>query len=114
METITRQQKQDIRLLARFIDIHCAGRHATAGRHEVPLPAGLGTVRLCRECGYLMGYAAKKRLACPLEGNKPSCRRCRIHCYGEREQRSIRQVMAYAGKRMIMRGRVDYLWHVLF
>ncbi len=114
METMTKRQKKDIRLLAGFVRLYCAGHHDETSRVDVRLPAGLGTVPLCGECGQLLSYAVSKRLSCPLEGEKPSCKRCRIHCYGDRERKKIRQVMAWAGKRMIMSGRLAYLWHYLF
>jgi hypothetical protein len=114
METMTKRQKKDISLLARFVRLYCAGHHPATGRRDVPLPAAQGTVPLCSECALLMEYAVSKRLSCPLEGEKPSCRRCRIHCYGDRERKKIRTVMAWSGKRMIMSGRLGYLWHYLF
>lgn len=114
METMTRQQKRDIRLVARFVQIYCAGHHGTTGRSGFPLPAVCGEARTCPECATLLEYAVSKRLACPREGEKPSCRRCRIHCYAPPERKRIREVMAYSGKRMIMTGRLDYLWHYLF
>jgi hypothetical protein len=114
METSTKRQKRDIGLLARFVRLHCEGRHGAAGRSGIRLPAGLGTVQLCGDCASLLTYAVSKRLACPLDAEKPSCRRCRIHCYGDRQRQEIREVMAFAGKRMIMSGRLDYLWRYLF
>ncbi|ABK97940.1 conserved hypothetical protein [Pelobacter propionicus DSM 2379] len=114
METMTKRQKKDIRLLTGFVRLYCAGHHGETSRVDVRLPADLGTVPLCGECGQLLSYAVSKRLSCPLEGEKPSCKRCRIHCYGDRERQKIRQVMAWAGKRMIMSGRLAYLWHYLF
>ena len=55
-------------------------------------------------------HGVKKRLACPLDP-KPTCKSCHIHCYTPEQRQKIREIMAYSGRRMIMRGRLDYLWH---
>lgn len=114
MEAMTKRQKRDIRVLARFVRLYCTGCHGATSRAEIPLPADLGGVPLCSDCAHLMAYAVSKLLACPLEGDKPSCKRCRIHCYGDQERKKIREVMSFAGKRMVMLGRLDYLWQYLF
>lgn len=101
-------------MLARFVRLYCVGRHGAISRSNVPLSPCGGALLLCPDCARLITYAVSKRLACPLEGEKPSCKSCRIHCYGDLERQKIREVMAFAGKRMIMFGRLDYLWKYLF
>lgn len=114
METLTKHQKKDIRLIGEFVRVHCAGRHGAIGRDTYQLPAGLGEILICTECVRFMQYAVTKRLNCPLEAEKPSCKHCRIHCYAAPERKKIREIMSYAGRRMIMRGRLDYIWRYLF
>lgn len=114
METITRHQKKDIRLIGKFVEVYCAGRHGQAERNPFELPAGMGERRLCRECAMFMEYAIVKRMKCPLEAEKPSCKHCRIHCYGKGQREKVREIMAYAGKRLMLRGRLDYVWHYFF
>ncbi len=111
MKTLTKHQKKDIKLIGRFVEVYCAGHHSTTGWGSFPLPAQLGELRICSECARIMEYAVNKRLKCPLENEKPSCKRCRIHCYAPAEREKIREIMAYSGRRMIMRGRLDYVWH---
>lgn len=114
MVNITKRHKKDIRLIGEFVREYCAGHHETKRRSLFPLPAGLKEILLCSECAHFMEYAIAKRLRCPLETEKPSCKHCRIHCYGGDERKKIREIMAYAGRRMIMRGRLDYIWHYYF
>lgn len=114
METFTRQQKKDIRLIAAFVEVYCAGRHGAAERTAVELPSQPGSRHLCRECALFMEYCVAKRMKCPLELEKPSCKHCRIHCYAPPQRELIREIMAYSGRKLIMRGRVDYLWHYFF
>lgn len=113
METLTKQQKKDIRLIGKFVEVYCAGHHAGRVRSGFPLPAGLGERRLCGDCGEFMAYAVAKRLKCPLEAEKPTCKACRIHCYATAQRNKIREIMAYSGRKLILRGRLDYLWHYL-
>ena len=108
------QQKKDIRLIGKFVEVYCAGKHRTTGRSLVALPAGSGERSLCPECSAFLEYAIAKRLKCPLEDEKPSCKHCRIHCYDAERRVKVREVMSYAGRRLMMRGRLDYIWHYFF
>jgi hypothetical protein len=68
---------------------------------------------LCSECAEVARHAMEKRRNCPLEP-KPSCKKCPVHCYGRDCRAKIREIMAFSGRRMILRGRVDYLRHYFF
>jgi len=114
MEALTRQQKKDIRLIAKFVEVYCAGKHAGLVRQSFLLPGELGERRMCAECVEFMTYAIAKRLKCPLEAEKPSCKHCRIHCYGTAQREKVREIMGYAGRRLMLRGRLDYVWHYFF
>ena len=111
--SLTTQQAKDIKLLARFTQVWCSG-HQHQGRTVFPLPDGIRPVQLCAACTAFMNYAVTKRINCPLEVEKPSCKHCRIHCYAAEQRALVKQIMAWSGKRMIMRGRLDYLWHYFF
>ncbi len=114
MESLTSPAKKDIRLIGTFVEVYCAGKHGTVERAELELPVGLGIRRLCPECTAFMEYAIARRIRCPLEEEKPTCKHCRIHCYAPLQREKVREIMAWSGKRLIMRGRLDYLWHYFF
>lgn len=114
MKEITRRQKKDIRLIGKFVEVYCAGKQHDAEPARVPLPAGMGERTLCPECAAFLEYAIRKRLNCPLEAEKPTCKHCRIHCYDKPHCEKVREIMAYAGRKLMMRGRLDYLWHYFF
>ena len=114
METISRQQKKDIRLIGKFVQLYCAGHHRAAQCSPVTLPMGLGERSLCPECASFLEYAVSKRLKCPLEAEKPTCKQCRIHCYDRLRREKVREIMSYSGRRLMMRGRLDYVWHYFF
>ncbi len=110
--------KADIRLLASFIGLYCRAKHTKARREVVelrgcdPHNACGHNPLLCADCGKLLQHAVVKRRKCPMDP-KPTCRRCPEHCYAPRYRAMIRKVMAYAGRRAVMRGRLDYLLHLL-
>lgn len=110
---LNRQQRKDIRIIGRFTQVWCAG-HRHPERAPYDLPGDLPPLSLCPDCASFMAYAVARRLSCPLEAEKPSCKHCRIHCYAPQQRALVRQIMAWSGRRMIMRGRLDYLWHYFF
>ncbi|KAA0889817.1 nitrous oxide-stimulated promoter family protein [Oryzomonas rubra] len=114
MEALTKQQKKDIRLIGRFVEVYCTGKHGAGGHSRFCLPEGVGEHTLCAECAEFMAYAVARRLKCPLEAEKPTCKRCRIHCYNEANRAKVKEIMAYSGKKLLLRGRLDYLWHYFF
>ncbi|HEY6873378.1 MAG TPA: nitrous oxide-stimulated promoter family protein [Geobacteraceae bacterium] len=116
MEQLTNAQQRDLKVLANFIRVYCAARHRNQA--AATLPGELAEtfrkgISLCPDCQGLLTYALTKRRNCPLDP-KPSCKECHIHCYSKEYRTRIREIMAFSGRRMIMRGRLDYLWHYLF
>jgi hypothetical protein len=61
-----------------------------------------------------MNYAVARRIKCPLEAEKPTCKHCRIHCYSKVNLDKVKEIMAYSGKKLMLRGRLDYIWHYFF
>lgn len=114
MEALTKQQKKDIRLIGKFVEVYCTGRHGTVERTPFPLPGGLGERRLCPECSVFTNYAVTRRIKCPLEAGKPTCKHCKVHCYNPANLEKVKEIMAYSGKKLMLRGRLDYIWHYFF
>lgn len=114
-----RELKRDLKTLALFIDLYCRYRHRGSERREVELkthdvPSIVGRdVVLCPECRKLLAHAFVKRSTCPMDP-KPMCKHCPEHCYHPRYRAAIREVMRYSGRRLVMSGRLDYLFHLLF
>jgi len=114
MEPLTKLQKKDIKLIGKFVEVYCKGRHGSTERAPFTLPAGLGERRFCPECSTFMQYAVTRRLKCPLEAEKPTCKHCRIHCYNKANLEKVKEIMAYSGRKLMLRGRLDYIWHYFF
>ncbi|MCR4870073.1 MAG: nitrous oxide-stimulated promoter family protein [Atopobiaceae bacterium] len=73
-----------------MIALYCRGNHGT--------PRGV----LCPECAELAEYAAKRTARCPFMATKTFCSQCKVHCYAPVQREKIRQVMRYAGPRLML------------
>jgi len=99
--SLTRKERRDLRQLALFTRVYCRDHHA-------PGPLGL-----CPDCRALLRYARQRRMRCPLDP-KPTCKRCPVHCYKPVQRQRVRAIMRYSGRALVLRGRLDLLWHLLF
>ena len=114
MNTMTRHQRKDIKLLGKFVEVYCDGKHREAEHASIDLPEDLGTRTLCPDCAAFLQYAITRRLKCPLEAEKPTCKHCRTHCYAKAQLAKVKEIMAYSGRTLMLRGRLDYIWHYFF
>lgn len=110
---------RDLKTLALFISIYCRHRHkqqpktqAELKTHDLTAIVGKPLL-LCRQCQKLLAHAFVKRTHCPMNP-KPACKHCPSHCYHPAYRAQIREVMRYSGKKLILSGRLDYLFHLLF
>lgn len=83
-----------------MIRVYCRGRHGT--------PAGL-----CSNCGELAAYADQQLESCPFQDEKATCDKCPVHCYSPGMREKIRDVMRYAGPRMLRRHPVLAILHMI-
>lgn len=116
MDDLTPRQQKDLRLLAHFVELFCRSRHRASrnGFTESGVTGLAGTTeQLCPECADLMEYAARRLRRCPLKP-KPSCKNCPVHCYRPDYRQKVREIMAWSGKRLILRGRLDLIFHYFF
>lgn len=77
---------------------------------------GDGTA-LCTECQALADYAEVRLSRCRFAANKPTCRRCPVHCYRPDMRQRMQAVMRYAGPRMFLRHplmSLRHLWRDVF
>jgi hypothetical protein len=114
---LTPKNKKDIRVLANFIDIYCRENHKETEKHafhisDEDLQAGLQDLNLCSDCSRLLEHGIAKLTLCRYEP-KPSCRRCKTHCYAPGYRERVRVVMRFSGTYLIKHGRFDLLLHFL-
>ncbi|HVT80859.1 MAG TPA: nitrous oxide-stimulated promoter family protein [Phycisphaerae bacterium] len=111
------RRRRDVRTLTTFVRIYCHAQHQGQAPF-VMKGAAIDEIagkplELCAECSKLLQHALVKRTYCPRDP-KPDCKHCPTHCYAPRYRAQIREVMKFSGKRLFLRGRLDYLWHLFF
>ena len=82
-----RQMEKDV--LSSMIGIYCHGNHHT--------PKG----ELCPKCKEFETYALMRTDKCPFMATKTFCSACKVHCYSKEWKPYVREVMRYAGPRML-------------
>ncbi len=110
----------DLHLLIKFIEVYCQGHHSEQAECDLSFLKYVDLKELtnklpdlCPDCQKLLTHALVKRSTCPMDP-KPTCKHCTKHCYHPHYRQQIREVMKYSGKKLVLRGRIDYLIHLLF
>jgi hypothetical protein len=65
----------------------------------------------CPECKGLLDYASVRLDRCRFGAEKPTCAKCPVHCYQKNRREQVKQVMRYAGPRMLWKHPILSLWH---
>ena len=86
--------------LEAMVRIYCADKHE---EHE----------ELCADCRGLLDYAYVRLDRCRFGEQKPTCAKCPVHCYQAARREHVREVMRYAGPRMVWKHPVMSLRHWL-
>lgn len=73
----------------------------------------LGLLEPSTEEMELLRYAEQRLTHCKFGEQKPACKRCPIHCYRSDMRAKIREVMRWAGPRMIIYDPVAAIKHLL-
>ena len=99
MDTQTKREREK-RMVSKMIALYCRKRHHTHGS-------------LCAQCATLDAYARMRSDKCPFMDTKTFCSNCRAHCYKPDMRAKIREVMRFAGPRMILYHPVAAIRHVV-
>ncbi len=91
---------RESKTITAMMHLYCNELHGT--------PSGL-----CPECQELNSYAQARLDRCPFQETKSTCAKCTVHCYKPEMRERIRQVMRYAGPRMLAKHPVLTVRHLL-
>lgn len=80
--------KREQKTVDLMIDLYCHDQHGTSEM-------------ICEECQALKEYARLRLEKCPYQEKKTTCANCPTHCYQKTMRGKIRDVMRYAGPRML-------------
>ena len=68
---------------------------------------------LCSACSELLKYAHQRLEHCPFGEQKPTCLKCKIHCYRAEEKEKARQIMREEGPRMLLKHPLLTIEHLI-
>lgn len=85
-------------VVSRMIELYCKKK--------------LGMMTLSDEYKTLEVYAHKRLDMCKFGNDKPSCKRCPIHCYKPQMREKIRAIMRWAGPRMMIYDPIAAIRHL--
>ena len=94
------KREREKRVVAQMIQLYCSKQHHNGAT-------------LCKECSCLLSYANERIDHCPFIKEKTFCSNCQVHCYQPQMREQIRQVMRYAGPRMLLHHPVLAVRHLL-
>ncbi|MNJ36717.1 nitrous oxide-stimulated promoter family protein [Paenibacillus bouchesdurhonensis] len=90
--------------VAHMILVYCRGMHQEAEkRNSIGGEIQSSRPLLCDECYALYEYSQKRLTYCRFGEEKTTCANCPVHCYAPQEREEIKQVMRYAGARMLFK-----------
>src|SRR6202142_2953305 len=89
--------RREQRTIKAMLDLWCEA-------HSLHVRSRFG--ELCVECDGLFEYASRRLLKCPYGEEKPTCKKCPIHCYTRDKREQMHEVMRFAGPRMLLRHPV--------
>jgi hypothetical protein len=69
--------------------------------------------QLCGDCKSMLAYSHRKLDKCPFHQEKPACSECKVHCYHKSEREHIREIMRFAGPKMLLKSPVLAIMHII-
>jgi hypothetical protein len=96
-----RRMTREARTIEAMVLIYCHDKHGTRGE------------ALCAPCQELLSYAGLRLDKCPYQEGKTTCVKCPTHCYKPDRRQEVREVMKYAGPRMMLKHPYLAVMHLL-
>jgi len=96
--------QQEFVTIEAMVCLYCRAHHGgkSPGKTDVP----------CHDCSEFLAYARDKLDRCPYGEQKPACNRCPIHCYKPQQRQQAREIMRFAGPRMLLVHPILALRHL--
>jgi len=95
------RRAREFKTIAAMLRMYCRTHH------------GSNYALLCHDCIELQDYARRRLERCLFGEAKPTCVNCTVHCYKAIMRERVRQVMGWAGPRMLWRHPVLAAWHLI-
>ncbi len=95
------RRAREFKTIVAMLRMYCRAHH---GSKAAPL---------CDNCIGLHDYARRRLERCVFGEAKPTCADCAVHCYKAAMREGVRQVMRWAGPRMLWRHPVLAIRHLI-
>ena len=99
MDVQSKRQREK-EMVGAMIALYCRKKHGSRGG-------------LCPDCAALRDYACQRSDRCPFMETKTFCSNCHVHCYRPEMRQKIREVMRFAGPRMLFVHPVAAVRHLI-
>lgn len=99
-EFASERLRREWQTITAMLKIYCGNHHRSRGN-------------LCGECQALLDYATVRLERCRFGVEKPTCAKCPVHCYLPKQREQIKEVMRYAGPKMLWRHPILSVFHLL-
>ncbi len=95
------RRAREFTMIDAMLQMYCRSHH------------GAKYAALCDDCTALHDYARRRLERCVFGEAKPTCAKCAVHCYNANMREHIRQVMRWAGPRMLRRHPMLAVRHMI-
>ena len=95
------RRARELKTIDAMLHLYCRAHHSPARS------------QICRDCAALHDYAQRRLERCMFGDAKPTCASCTVHCYSAKMRERVRQVMRWAGPRMLLRHPILAVYHLL-
>lgn len=95
--------EREKKTVAAMVRIYCCAHGHARAKGEA----------LCAECATLLDYSHRRLTACAYGDAKPTCKICPVHCYKPVMRERMKEVMRFAGPRMMWRHPILAMRHLL-
>ena len=91
--------KREVKLLTAMVRDYCKRHHKSE--------------ELCDDCKQFLIYALTRLACCPFGQKKPTCFKCKIHCYRAEQKDRARIIMREEGPRMLLHHPILTAEHLI-
>ncbi len=91
----------EFKTISAMVDIYCKAHHKSTGEG------------VCQDCQAFKEYAHTRLDRCPYGQDKPTCNKCPVHCYKPHMKQKAREIMIFAGPRMLLPHPIMAIRHLL-
>ena len=91
--------QREFRTVSAMIHLYCNHHH----NHRT----------ICNDCLSLLAFSQRRLERCIYGAEKPTCQQCPVHCYKPAQREQVKQIMRWAGPRLILKHPIMTIRHLI-